>query len=170
MWQKAGEIQAFRALQRGAEKWCKEHLQRKGPVPISEEGRDLLEDKERWGNQTSFLSEYHESRKRERINEDGSFKQHQKGPITSTYTTPCRFESSSLYLSQKRRSDTLRRSLKRPKWVCTQHTFISATIQPDLQQRLRSRNRWRGPSGHISLVTMTRRDMRLFSPNSPYMV
>jgi len=54
---------------------------------MSGEGRDLLEDKERWGNQTSFLSECHESRKRERINEDGSFKQHQKGPITSTYTT-----------------------------------------------------------------------------------
>lgn len=82
--QKAGDIQAFRALEGGA--WCKEHLQRKGPVPMSGEGRDLLEDKERWGNQTSFLSECHESRKRERINEDGSFKQHQKGPITSTYT------------------------------------------------------------------------------------
>ena len=38
MRQKAGEIQAFRALEGGAEKWCKEHLQRKEPVPISEEG------------------------------------------------------------------------------------------------------------------------------------
>ena len=28
MWQKAGEIQAFRSLERGAEKWCREHTQR----------------------------------------------------------------------------------------------------------------------------------------------
>ena len=42
MWQKAVEMQVFRALERGVEKWCKEHLQRKGPIPISEEGRDLF--------------------------------------------------------------------------------------------------------------------------------
>ena len=86
MRQKAGELQASQSLERGEEKWCKEHLRRKGPVPISVEGRDLLEDKEKWGDQTSFRSKCHESRKRERVNEDGSFKLHQKGPITSTYT------------------------------------------------------------------------------------
>ena len=87
MRQKAGELQAFKALERGAEKWCREHLRGKGQVPISEEGRDLLEDKENWGDQFSFQSKCHESRKRERVNEDGSFKSHQKGPITSTYTS-----------------------------------------------------------------------------------
>jgi hypothetical protein len=32
------------------------------------------------------LKECYESRKRERIHEDGSFRYHQKGPITATYT------------------------------------------------------------------------------------
>ena len=53
---------------------------------ISEEGQDLLEDKDKWGDKTSLLSACHESRKRERINEDGLFMPHQKGPIPSTYT------------------------------------------------------------------------------------
>ena len=86
MRQKAGEIQAFRTLERGVEKWCKEHTQRRGTDPISEEGRNLLEDTERWCDQASLLKECCESRKRERIHEDGSFRHHQIGPITATYT------------------------------------------------------------------------------------
>ena len=54
--------------------------------PISEEGRTLLEDTEKWCDQASLLKECYESRKRERIHEDGSFLHHQKGPITATYT------------------------------------------------------------------------------------
>ena len=48
MRQKAGEIQVFRAFERGTEKWCKEHIQRKETDPISEEGLNLLDDIDRW--------------------------------------------------------------------------------------------------------------------------
>jgi hypothetical protein len=87
MRQQAGEIQAFRAFERGAEKWCKEHIQRKVSDPISEEGRNLLEDTDRWCDQASLLRECYESRKRERIHEVATFIHHQRGSITSTYTT-----------------------------------------------------------------------------------
>ena len=43
-------------------------------------------DKDIWGNRTALLGVTHESRKRERSSEDGSFLTQQKGPITSTYT------------------------------------------------------------------------------------
>ena len=79
MRQKAREIQAFRALERGAEKWCREHTQRHESSPISEEGQNLLDNTDRWCDQTSILKECYESRKRERIHEDGSFRHHQKG-------------------------------------------------------------------------------------------
>jgi len=84
---KAGEIQAYRAYEKGTEKWRKEHIPRKGKRDISEEGQEILEDKDIWGNRTALLGVTHESRKRERISEDGSFLTHQKGPTTSTYTT-----------------------------------------------------------------------------------
>ncbi len=45
-----------------------------------------MDDTDRFRDQTSLLTECHESRKRERIQEDGSFVHHQKGPITATYT------------------------------------------------------------------------------------
>jgi hypothetical protein len=73
--------------EKGAEKWRKEHMSRKGKGDISEEGQELLEDREIWGNETTLPGVIHESRKRERINEDGSFMTHQKGPITSTFTS-----------------------------------------------------------------------------------
>ncbi len=41
---------------------------------------------DRWRDRASLLKEWYESRKRERIHEDGSFMHHQKGPITATYT------------------------------------------------------------------------------------
>ena len=87
MRQKAGEIQAHRAFEKGAEKWHKEHIPRKGKGDISEEGQELLEDKDKWRDKASLSKACYESRKRERINEDGSFLAHQKGPITSTYTS-----------------------------------------------------------------------------------
>ena len=70
---KTGEIQASRDFERGEEKWCKEHIQRKETDPISEEGQNLLEDTDRCRDQASLLKEYYESRKRERIHEDDSF-------------------------------------------------------------------------------------------------
>ena len=86
MRQKAGEIQAYRAYEKGAEKWRKEHMPRKGKGNISAEGQELLEDKEVWGNDTALREVIHDSRKRERSNVDGMFMPHQKGPITSTFT------------------------------------------------------------------------------------
>jgi hypothetical protein len=86
MRQKAGEIQAHRAYEKGAEKWRKEHMTRKGKGNISAEGQELLKDKEIWGNETTLRGSIYDSRKRERSNEDGIFMPHQKGPITSTFT------------------------------------------------------------------------------------
>ena len=84
--QKVGEIQALRSFERGVEKWCKEHITRKGNDPISEEGQNLLDDTDRWRDRESLLKECYESRKRERIHEDGSFMHLQKGPLTTTYS------------------------------------------------------------------------------------
>jgi hypothetical protein len=84
--QKAGEIQAHRAYEKGAEKWRKEHMPRKGKGNISAEGQELLEDKEVWGNETTLRGSIHDSRKRERSNVDGVFMSHQRGPIISTFT------------------------------------------------------------------------------------
>ncbi len=84
--QKAGEDQAYRAYEKGVEKWRKDHIPRKGKRNISGEGQELLEDKEIWRNETALHGAVYESRKRERSNEDGLFMAHQKGPITSTFT------------------------------------------------------------------------------------
>jgi hypothetical protein len=67
--------------------WSKEHIQRKGKGDISEEEQEMIEDKDKWLDKTSLLKGYYESRKGWRINEHDSFMSHQKGPITSTYTT-----------------------------------------------------------------------------------
>ena len=64
----------------------KEHMPRKGKDNISAEGQELLEDKELWGNETVLRGVIHDSRKRERSNEDDVFMPHQRGPITSTFT------------------------------------------------------------------------------------
>jgi hypothetical protein len=47
MKQKAGEFQTFRVFERGSEKWCKEHIPRKGNDHIPEEGQRLLHDTDR---------------------------------------------------------------------------------------------------------------------------
>jgi len=62
----------------------KENIPRKGKGDISEEGQEILEDKEIWANHNALCKVIHESRKRERSNEDGLFILHQKGPITTT--------------------------------------------------------------------------------------
>jgi hypothetical protein len=62
-------------------------MSRKRKGGISEEGQKILEDRGIWENETTLRGEILESRKRERINEDVVFMSHQKGPITSTFTT-----------------------------------------------------------------------------------
>jgi hypothetical protein len=42
--------------------------------------------KDKWEKETTLLGGIHESRKRERTNDDDSFMSHRKGPITSTFT------------------------------------------------------------------------------------
>ena len=86
MRQKAGEIQAHLAYEKGVDKWRKEHMPKTGKGNISVEGKELLEDKEIWGNETALRGAIYDSRKRERSNEDGTFMPHLKGPITSTFT------------------------------------------------------------------------------------
>jgi len=44
-------------FEKGAEKWRKEHIPRKGKGDISEEGQELLEDKDKWWDKTSLLKE-----------------------------------------------------------------------------------------------------------------
>ncbi len=74
-------IQAHRAYEKGAEKWRREHIPKKGKGNISGEGRELLEDKELslLGNETVLRGVIHDSRKRERSNEDVVFIPHQRG-------------------------------------------------------------------------------------------
>jgi hypothetical protein len=86
MRQKAGEIQAYRAYEKGVGKWRKEHMPRKGKGGISEEGQEIMKDRDIWTNETTLRGVIHESRTRERSHDDGVFMQHQKGPITSTFT------------------------------------------------------------------------------------
>ena len=83
--QKAGEIEAYKTLAIGAQKWCKEHIPRNGH-DLTEEGQILLEDPELWMDHSTFLWEYHVSRKREHTTEDDTFLLHNKGAITSTFT------------------------------------------------------------------------------------
>ncbi len=54
---------------------------------ISEEGQEILDDRDIWTNETTLRGVIYESRNRERSNDDGVFIQHQKGPIKSTCTT-----------------------------------------------------------------------------------
>ena len=46
-----------------------------------------MEDKEIWGNETALREAIHNSMKRERSNVDVVLMPHQRGPITSTFTT-----------------------------------------------------------------------------------
>ena len=82
---KAGEIETYKDLVIGAQKWCKEYIPTNGH-DLTEEGQILLEDPELWLDHSTFLWECHASRKRERTTEDGTFLLHNKGAITSTFT------------------------------------------------------------------------------------
>ena len=87
--QQAGEIEAFRALEIGAAKWCKEHIPRKGNNlnDITEEGISLLDDAELWWEKQNLLWACDASRSKDRVNNDGSFVTHQIGVISSTFTS-----------------------------------------------------------------------------------
>ena len=80
----------------------KEEKEKIWSVPIhqcgltrSGKGQQLLDDTHRWCDRVSLLKECYESRKRERIHEDGSFRHHQKGTITTTYTSDWFFRGES---------------------------------------------------------------------------
>jgi hypothetical protein len=62
---KTGEIEAYKTLEIGSLKWCKEHIPRNGN-DLTEEGQILLEDPELWMDRLTFSWECHASRKRER--------------------------------------------------------------------------------------------------------
>ena len=84
--QKAGEIEAFHALEIGATKWCKEHIPRKGSIPATEGGQTLLRQPQMWRDRHTHQRKCHTSRKRERNNEDDTVLLHNKGAITKTFT------------------------------------------------------------------------------------
>ena len=127
MRQKAGEIQAYQAYEKGAEKWRKENIPRKGKGDISEEGQELLEDKQIWANHTTHREVIHESRKRERIDEDGLFIPHQKGPVTSTFTADwfLRDGDGREWLGEWMKSTSVKSSDQRRMLQANSHTFPS---------------------------------------------
>ena len=87
--QKEGEIEAFRALEIGAAKWRKEHVPCKGNDlnELTEEGVSLLDDMELWWDKQNLLWACHTSRKKDRMNIDGTFRPHQGGAISATFTS-----------------------------------------------------------------------------------
>jgi hypothetical protein len=76
-------------LEIGAAKWCKEHIPRKGSDlnDITEEGISLLDDTELWWEKLNLLWACHASRSKDRANNDGSFRPHHGGAISSTFTS-----------------------------------------------------------------------------------
>ena len=83
--QKSGEIEAFRTLEIGSVKWCKEHIPHKDN-DLTDEGLLLLDDIELWWEKQNLLWACHNSRKKDRMNEDGTFLT-QKGAISATFTS-----------------------------------------------------------------------------------
>jgi hypothetical protein len=83
--QKTGEIEDYKVLEIGSQKWYKEHVPRNGN-DLTEEGQILLEDPELLLDRPTFSWECHVSRKREHTTEDDTFLLHNKGVITSTFT------------------------------------------------------------------------------------
>jgi len=129
--QKAGEIEASRALEIGAAKWCKEHIPRKGNNidDITEEGLALLDDAELWMERQSLLWACHASRSKDRVNKDGSFMTHQLGAISSTFT-------SDWYLRKGESRDKMGEWLKK------------ATVRSQDQRRMLQANTHSFPSNY----------------------
>jgi hypothetical protein len=84
--QKAGEIEAFRALEIGAAKWCKEHIPHK-ENDLTDEGISILDDMELWWRKQNLFWACHNARKKDRMDIDGTFLPHQKGAISATFTS-----------------------------------------------------------------------------------
>ena len=68
-------------LEIGAAKWRKEHVPCKGNDlnELTEEGVSLLDDMELWWDKQNLLWACHTSRKKDRMNIDGTFHPHQGG-------------------------------------------------------------------------------------------
>ena len=90
---------------------------------ISEEGQELLEDKDNWGSETALRGVIHESRKRERSNDDGVFMQHQKGPITSTFTADWFLREGRELLGEWMKLTSVRSQDQRRMLQANSHTF-----------------------------------------------
>jgi ribonuclease HI len=129
--QKAGEIEAFRALEIGAAKWCREHIPRKGNnlQDITEEGISLLDDVELWWEKQNLLWACHASRSKDRMSDDGSFVTHQHGAISSTFT-------SDWYLRRGESRDKMGEWLKK------------ATVRSQDQRRMLQANTHSFPSNY----------------------
>ncbi len=86
--QKTGEIEVFRALEIGTVKWCKEHIPHKGNDlnDITEGGISLLDDMELCWEKQDLLWACHTARTKDTVNIDGSFRLHQSGVISKTFT------------------------------------------------------------------------------------
>jgi hypothetical protein len=66
-------------------KWYKEHIPRKGN-DLTDEGLSLLDGMELWWEKQILFWVCHNSRKKDRMNIDGTFLPHQKGAISATFT------------------------------------------------------------------------------------
>ena len=75
-------------LEIGAAKWRKEHVPCKGNDlnELTEEGVSLLDDMELWWDKQNLLWTCHTSRKKDRMNIDGTFHPHLGGAISATFT------------------------------------------------------------------------------------
>jgi hypothetical protein len=58
----------------------KEYIPRKGKGGISEEGQEILEERDNWTNETTLRGVIHESRTWERNNDDGVSRKDQSHP------------------------------------------------------------------------------------------
>ena len=113
--QKAGEIEAFRALEIGAAKWCKEHIPRKGN-DLTDEWLLLLDDIELWWEKQNLLWACQNSRKKDRMNEDGTFLPHQKGATSATFTSDWCLKTTVRSQDQRRMLQAITHSFPSNYW------------------------------------------------------
>jgi hypothetical protein len=74
------KYETFRALEIGEAKWCKKHIQHKGN-DFLDEGISLLDDMKLWWEKQNHLWACHNSKKKDRMNIDGTFLPHRKREI-----------------------------------------------------------------------------------------
>jgi len=83
MRQKAGEIQAYRGYEKETESGARNTHREKEKEISLEEGQEILEDRDIWTNEITLRGVIHESRRRERRNEDGVFILHRLATLYS---------------------------------------------------------------------------------------